>query len=291
MTGTEAARYRPGVIVIESPRSRRQVAAEAALRALAGAGVQLSAGADVLARQLPASGAAGSGRFAGSRVAPSGLQLALQAPGSVIATADDDVRAINDRHSAQELASSDVVVFQDYALSSARISDRPLQFTTAALRKLAALAEAGRTVCFNHDVNEVIGSTFAGDVAEATVRDVEATWLRLRWYGVLTDQTGPERRQRLQDCRTGALRYGSVHVVGGAWDFVEVEGPEGPEYFYLIDDADDLNLYEYSRCFIGASRGAGDHKFSAHSGRNAGAKGAPASTPKTARKGADLCVL
>lgn len=268
------------MIVIESPRSRRQAAAESALQRLAASGVELRAGAGDLARDL------GTGPFLGSRVAPGGVALAMQAPGATVAVQDDDVRAINERHSAEALEAGDLVVFQDYALSSRRVSDRPLQFTTAALEKLAALAAAGRTVCFNHDKDEVIGATFAGDVAEATVRGVEASWLRLRWYGVLTDQTSEGRRQRLLDCRTGTLRFGSVCVVGGEWDFVEVEGPDGPEFFYLIDDDDSLNLYEYSRCYIGASTGAGDHKF--------GPGGVPAPTHPNAPTGASpptLCVL
>ena len=267
------------MIVIESPRSRRHVAAEAALSALAGAGVQLAAGASALAHELAA------GPVSGSRVASSGLQLAMQATGEVVAVSDDDIRAINDRHSSEALSADDVVVLQDFALSNARISDRPIQFTTAALHKLAACAAGGRTVCFNHDWSDVIGATFAADVTDATVREVEATWLRLRWYGVVNADTSPERRQRLQDCRTGTLRFGSVGVWGGNWEFVEVEGPDGFDYFYLVDDADDLELREYSRVYFGASAGAGDAKFRA-SGRP--------SSPPAPTSGASpkvLCVL
>ena len=225
----------------------------------------------MLARQ------ATQGRIAGSHVASSGLQLAIQAPGEVVTLSDDDLSVINDRHSAEELTAEDVVVFQDFALSNARVSDRPIQFTTAALEKLATLAEAGRSVCFNHLYGEIIGATFAGDVAEATVRDVEATWMRLRWYGVDNDRTSPERRQRLQDCRTGALRFGSVGVQGGAWEFVEVETADGWDHFFLIDDADDLQLREYSRVFFPASQGAGDAKFSANG--SARAADGPLSNP------------
>ena len=225
---------------------------------LAASGVQLRAGASELARSLPA-----SGRFAGERLAPQGVQLAMQSAGAVIAVSDEDVRAINDRHSSQQLAAEDLVVFQDFALSDARIVSPPIRFTRAALDTLAEQAAAGRTVCHQHRHTEVIGTTFAADVVEQEVRGVSAHWLRLRWYAVLTDQTSPERRQRVQDCRTGALRYGSVGVTGGEWDFVEMEGPDGPEFFYLVDTSDTLSLMEYSRCHLGAASGAGDHKFSA----------------------------
>lgn len=276
------------MIVIDSGSSRRQLAARATLLALQAGGLQLSAGADALAKQ------AARGHLSGSHVSSSGLQLAMQAPGAVIELADDDLTVINERHSSQELTAEDLVVFQDYALSNVRANDRPIQFTTAAIEKLAAHATAGRSVLKGHNRDAVIGATFAGDTVEATVRDVEATWLRLRWYGVTTDQTSPERRQRLQDCRTGTLRFGSVGVVGGDWEFVEIEGPDGWDYFYMIDDSDDLTLREYSRCFMGAATGAGDAKFAA--GADSGssddtATPPPSSSPAPATKPQVLCVL
>ena len=267
------------MIVIASPRSRRQAAAEAALVALQAAGVSLSASASALARDTPPAA------FSGSRVAPSGLTLAMQAAGRVVEASAEDLAVINDLHSGQALDAADVVVLQDYALSDARIDYPPIRFTGAALAKLAAHAEEGRTVCFNHDTDQVIGATFAAHVEGATVRGIEATWLRLRWYAVLTDQTSAERRQRVQDCRTGVLRYGSVGISGGSWDFVEVEGPNGFEYFYLIDDSDDLRLREYSRCYLGAAHGAGDSKFAAPAPTTPPTQPASGGTPKT------LCVL
>ena len=269
------------MIVIESSRSRRQLAAEATLLALQAGGLTLSAGAAELAK------AASAGHVAGSRVSASGLQLAMQAPGTVIELADDDLSVINDRHSAQALTAEDVVVFQDYALPNVRANDRPIQFTTAALSKLASHAEAGRTVLKGHVWDSVIGATFAGDVVEETVREIQASWLRLRWYGVTTDQTSPERRQHLQDCRTGTLRFGSVGVVGGDWEFVEVEGPDGWDYFYVIDDSDDLTLREYSRVYYGAMTGAGDSKFSPIKT----GKPPPPPPPAPAEKPQVLCVL
>lgn len=235
-------------------------AVQRVLAQLSEAGVELSAGSrEVLLRAAPGT------HFAGERVAPGGLALAMQASSRSVELTDADLRTINDRHSAQELSKDDVVVFQDYALSDRRITAPPIRFTQAALRKFAAQAVAGRSVCFDHRNNELIGATFDGDVAEATVRDLAAHWLRLRWYAVLNDQTSPERRQRVQDCRTGVLRFGSVGVFGGEWTFQEVEGPDGPEYFYEIDDSPSLGLREYSRVYIGAADGAGDHKFSAAS--------------------------
>ena len=258
---------RPHIAVVGSGAAR-----EAVLQQLAAQGVQLSASAPELARDLTAK------RVAGVQVAPSGVHvdLAMQDAGEAIEATTDDLRTINARHAGQELAAEDVVVFQDYALSSARMNDRPIQFTRAALERLADEFSAGRSVCLGHNHDHVIGATFAADVVDETVRGVEASWLRIRWYGVLTDQTSEARRQTLQDCRTGVLRFGSVGVWGGAWEFVELEGPDGPEFFYLIDASDDLMGREYSRVYFGASTGAGDSKFSA-----APTTGAPAPTPST----------
>ncbi|MEM8558369.1 MAG: hypothetical protein AAGG50_11155 [Bacteroidota bacterium] len=191
------------------------------------------------------------------------LRLSMQAAGEAIAPSADDLRTINARHSGVELAADDVVIFQDYALHTQRLARRPLQFTRAALQTLAKRAREGRTVLFDHQADRPLGAVFAADVVDATVRDIETAWLRLRWYAVLNEDTSAERRQLIQDCRSGVLRYGSCAPLGGQWDFQEVEDPDGEwSYFWLIDTADDLNLTEYSRVYLGAAQGAGDHKFS-----------------------------
>ena len=45
-------------------------------------------------------------------------------------------------------------------------------------------------------------------------------------------ETSAERRQMLQDCQTGVLRYCSIHVTGGTWSFHEVETPDGRRVAY-----------------------------------------------------------
>ncbi|MEL7364042.1 MAG: hypothetical protein AAFN13_18345, partial [Bacteroidota bacterium] len=205
---------------------------------------------------------------------PGALRLAMQAAAQDIQASDDDLALINERHSGLALTADDVVVFQDYALHNQRLTHRSLQFTRGALNTLAARARDGRSVIRDHMWRDLIGSVFDADVVEATVRGVVApdggavAWLRLRWYAVLTDDTSPERRSLIQDCRTGVLRFGSVGVIGGSWDFQEIETENGWDYWYLIDDdgsdgqPGSLDLQEYSRTVMGAAQGAGDHKFS-----------------------------
>lgn len=223
------------------------------------AGVQLSSGC----REILLRSSASSAPVSGARIAPTGLQLAMQTSAKVIEATDEDLRVINERHSAQELTKDDVVVFQDYACSTARVVRPPIKFTRAYLDRMAEKATEGRTVLHDHREDRHIGTTFQADVVTSTVRGVEAEWLRTRWYAVLNDQTSDERRQLIQDCRTGVLRYTSIRALGGSWTFTELEGPDGPEYFYEIDDAADADLGEVSRVYKGAVSGAGDHKFSA----------------------------
>lgn len=210
---------------------------------------------------------------------PPRVSLAMQAQGEVIEASDDDLALINERHSAQELAAGDVVVFQDYALHNQRLVYRSLQFTTGALEHLAGRAQAGRTVLFDHRHTAPIGAVFAADIVQATVRDIEARWLRLRWYAVLTDQTDDARRQLVQDCRTGVLRFGSVGMRGGDWQFQEIETDDGFDFWYTIDADDTLEMLEYSRVYMGAAQGAGDAKFRAALSATPGPESQPGAGP------------
>ncbi|MEO1077563.1 MAG: hypothetical protein AAFX41_16610 [Bacteroidota bacterium] len=233
--------------------------------------------------------------------APGALRLAMQAAAQDIQASDDDLALINERHSGLALSVDDVVVFQDYALHNRRLTHRSLQFTRGALDALAARARDGRSVIRDHRWRDLIGSVFDADVVEATVRGVEAAWLRLRWYAVLTDDTSPERRSLIQDCRTGVLRFGSVGVMGGSWEFQEIETEDGWDYWYLIDDdgADgqpgSLDLQEYSRTVMGAAQGAGDHKFSGQADGDVTSPALDSLQPAPRRdapsKTIDLCVL
>lgn len=257
------------------------------MQRLVGSGVELRAGVPDLARQLAA------GPLPGSRVLASELTLRMQTAGQAIAVSADDLRVINGTHSGAELAEAEVAVFQDYAANDVRVDMPPIRFTRAALRKFADHAIQGRSVKLDHG-RTLVGATFAADVEETTVREVAAHWLRLRWYAVLNDQTSPERRQDVQDCRTGVRRFGSIGMFGGDWQFQEIEGPDGFEYFYDIDDDDSLWLREYSRVDLGAVAGAGDHQFQRSGERvpdfTAGGFVSPrSSTPPTAPQ--TLCVL
>ncbi|MEM8599293.1 MAG: hypothetical protein AAGF99_05185 [Bacteroidota bacterium] len=219
--------------------------------------------------------------------ASTALRLSMQAAGAAIEASADDLRTINARHSGVELTTDEVVVLQDYALHNQRLARRSIQFTRGALEKLATRAKEGRTALFDHQADRPLGSVFDADVVEETVRGVEGAWLRLRWYAVLNDETSAERRQLIQDCRSGVLRFGSCGLMGGDWQFQEVEDENGDwDYFWLIDDADNLDLTEYSRVYLGAAQGAGDHKFSERGGAPT-----PPTLPTKPSTAIDLCVL
>ena len=280
------------VIVIGAPRTGLASAIARTLSSLEGAGVALSVvGRDRMLAAVP--------HLDGQLVSPAGVQLSMQAGGDRVEATADDLRLINEHHSAQELTADDVVVFQDYACSTARIPFPPIRFTRAYLDRMAELAAQGRSVLFEHDEQQPIGTTFAADVVSATVRGVTADWLRIRWYAVLSDQTSAERRQRVQDCRTGILRYTSIRAMGGTWDFQETEVPDGAggttwDYHYLVDTSESANLGEVSRTFLGASTGAGDHKFSAKAGEISPDSSIQPAPPQTAADGGSpkvLCVL
>lgn len=257
---------------------------EAALAAIERAGVALSASGRAAALR--------TGHVGGAAIAPAGLQLAMQGQAETITPSAEDLRVINASHSGRELTADEVVVFQDYAACTARVPRPPIRFTRAYLDRMAEAATEGRTVLFDHRDNDPIGATFAADVVEYTVRGIEAEWLRIRWYAVVNETTSEERRQRVQDCETGVLRYCSIRAMGGSWDFHEAELPDGSyDYFYVVDAADDANLGEHSRVYLGAVPGAGDHKFSFDdSATEPPSGGAPKPDP-TSSTPRVLCVL
>lgn len=245
------------MVVVRNGSPRREAALDTLEHALRACGLDLRSGAAEAVRQLAPGQAVPA-----SRLAPEGVRLdfAMQDAGEAIAPGADDLRVINRLHSGLELTEDDVVVFQDYALSTERMNDRPIRISRAALDALAEQYAAGRSVLLDHQWDRPIGSTFAADVVEETVRGVQAEWLRIRWFAVLTDDTSPDRRQLVQDCRTGALRFGSCGLYGGEWVFAELEGGD---FEYVVQPAEDLHGREYSRVYYGANTGAGDHKFTA----------------------------
>jgi hypothetical protein len=199
------------------------------------------------------------------------LRLAVESTLRLSAEVSDaELRAINE-HAHVALTKDQVRVFTDYAIHNKRLVTRPLQFTTAALEAMAEQAKAGRSILHNHRTGEPLGSSFDAEVVRETVRGVEADWVRIKWFGVVSDDTSPERRQRLLDCATGVYRFGSVGVSGGKRKVKDVETPDGWDYWLEIDADDTLLLEEYSRVHMGAAQGAGDMKFTAD-GTGAAAK-------------------
>ena len=189
------------------------------------------------------------------------LAPTFAARGEAAEVTQEDLDIINERHSGQQLEASDIEVFQRYSANDKRMR-RPLRFTSRALRKLAEEFTEGRTVLVNHDNDRWLGRTFAARVEEATVRGITANWLAVRFY-VVTEGASEQRMQDIQDVRTGVMGYDSPTVAGGAWEFQEVEGPDGEtDYFYEIDsdpDGDPLEAWELSMVYIGAGRGAGSN--------------------------------
>lgn len=196
-----------------------------------------------------------------SHIKGDALQVRFNGVGQRVTATADDLRTINERHSQIELTAEDIVVFQDYAANDVR-TRRPLRFTKEYLEAIVASYEEGRTTLLHHRETYPIGATFAARVEKATVRGVEANWLVVRHYAVTRDAS-PERLQHIQDMQTGVLRYTSIEARGGNWQWQEVEGPNGTEYYYEVDASDDAEGGELSRVYLGAMYGAGDSKFSA----------------------------
>lgn len=197
------------------------------------------------------------------------LAATFQGQGKAATVTEQDLRIINERHSGDELTADDIRVFERYSANDV-LMRRPLRFTKAALEKLAADAEQGRTVLIQHDTQRYFGRVFAGTVEEATVRGVTANWLVTRLYAV-TKGASEARLQDISDVAHGIIGFDSVTVAGGDWTFVEVEGPEDADgnrshhYHYEVDDNEGaprperLELRELSMVHLGAVDGAGSN--------------------------------
>lgn len=196
------------------------------------------------------------------------VRLRFQPAGQAASPSSEDLQLINERHSSVELTEDDIIVFQDYAVSD-RVANKPIRFTEAALERLAESYTSGRTVLFHHNDEYPVGTTFAAEVAEETVRGVEAKWLKTRWYAV-TKNASEQRLQDIQDAQTGVMRYASVGIFGGQWEHVETDAEDGEHSvrYFLIDDnpgaprTERLDGREMSRVYLGAMEGAGDSSFS-----------------------------
>lgn len=188
------------------------------------------------------------------------------APGRVVdlQATDVDLAAINERHPGLDLGADDIEMFRDFAVSTGPMRGHRLRFTRSALERFQALAAEGRPYNLHHDPQRYVGTTLRAQIVERQVRGVDAAWLAVDWYAITRDAS-EQRRQDLMDVRTG-LQYTSIRFMGGDWELQELEGPDGPEFFMLIDDNprddaqlafDRLDMSHISRVELGAVKGAG----------------------------------
>lgn len=163
------------------------------------------------------------------------MKVAFQGLGKKAEPTKDDLAVIN-QHASETLTMDDVRVFERYVANDAPMRS-PLKFTRRALVKFAEDFVQGRGVHLDHLNSKGFGRTFAADVVEATVRGIEANWLRLRFYAVTKNATA-ERLQLLQDVASGVLSYDSITFMAGRWTFHEVSEGEQEIFFFEVDDDD-----------------------------------------------------
>lgn len=159
--------------------------------------------------------------------------------------------------SSVDLDADEVVVFEDLAASTEPMPNRPMRLDVSALSRLAERYKMGRQFVVQHDVNERVGSTFDASVSRETVNGTEGDWLRVKSFAVVNEETTDERRQTIQDMKTGVLRHTSVSIDGGEWETVELETDNGERTLIEIRDNPDatgqrLEAEELSRVHLGA---------------------------------------
>lgn len=167
-----------------------------------------------------------------------------------------ELEQINEISSVQ-LGADEVVVFEDLAASTEPMPNRPMRLDVSALSRLAERYRQGRQFVVQHDVNERVGSTFDASVARETVGGTETDWLKVKSFAVVNEETTDERRQTIQDMKTGVLRHTSVSIDGGEWETVELETDNGERTLIEIRDNPDatgqrLEAEELSRVHLGA---------------------------------------
>lgn len=172
----------------------------------------------------------------------------------------EELEQINELSSVQ-LGADEVVVFEDLAASTEPMPNRPMRLTKSALQRLASRYRDGRQFVVQHDVTERVGSTFDASVSRETVDGTEADWLRVKSFAVVNEETTDERRQTIQDMKTGVLRHTSVSLDGGEWETVELETDAGERTLIEIRDNPDasgqrLEAEELSRVHLGAVENA-----------------------------------
>lgn len=172
----------------------------------------------------------------------------------------EELEQINELSSVQ-LGADEVVVFEDLAASTEPMPNRPMRLTKSALQRLASRYRDGRQFVVQHDVTERVGSTFDASVSRETVGGTEADWLRVKSFAVVNEETTDERRQTIQDMKTGVLRHTSVSLDGGEWETVELETDAGERTLIEIRDNPDasgqrLEAEELSRVHLGAVENA-----------------------------------
>lgn len=163
------------------------------------------------------------------------LKVSFDGLGQAATATEGDLKEIN-RHASETLALDDVRVFERYSANDVHQRNKPLRFTQRALLKMSKDFEAGRGVHLDHDSSKGFGRTIGSAVEKATVRGVEAHWLKLRFFAVTKNAT-PERLQLIQDVASGVLGYDSPSILGGAWEYKEEEAPDGSLItFFEVDD-------------------------------------------------------
>jgi len=172
----------------------------------------------------------------------------------------EELEQINKLSSVQ-LGADEVVVFEDLAASTEPMPNRPMRLTKSALQRLASRYRDGRQFVVQHDVTERVGSTFDASVSRESVDGTEADWLRVKSFAVVNEETTDERRQTIQDMKTGVLRHTSVSLDGGEWETVELETDAGERTLIEIRDNPDasgqrLEAEELSRVHLGAVENA-----------------------------------
>lgn len=172
--------------------------------------------------------------------------------GQAFEVTNDDLARIN-QQAWKPLRKEDVLCFERYVVNDQISSSRSVQFTARALEKIAADYRQGRQRLLFHDRRLPLGMTLDASVVEAEVFNVKGKWVKTREFiplGALSDQD----RTRLE---SGVMRYDSIGISGGKWEWVENDDVS----FIRIDHDPEyrrpLNAREVSFVYLGEMWGAG----------------------------------
>lgn len=177
---------------------------------------------------------------------------------------DADLQLIHSDHATiDDFTKDELVICTMHAVHNKEIT-RPVRFTERALRRFAACHTMGRSILVGHGWAHggmSIGRSFRATVKEQEVRGVSGLWLDVDAYFPLRNAT-PDRLQVVTDMLSGVYSYCSIGVIGGDWQYKEIDGPDGADYVYVVDDNPDasaryrLESDELSVVYLGAAPGA-----------------------------------